>query len=60
MKSVSVSSSIGSFLFCAAWITGVALSNSALQVAGTILIPPYSFYVVAERVITTYTPELLR
>jgi hypothetical protein len=41
------------------WVTGIVLSPSLLKGAA-FFFPPYSLYVVVERVITTYAPELLK
>lgn len=41
------------------WVAGVVLSPvSNLKLASAIF-PPYSYYVLLERVISTYTPDLL-
>jgi len=42
------------------WITGVVLSPSPLLKSASFFFPPYSLYVVVERVITTYVPELIK
>jgi len=47
-------------IFIFFWIAGIVLSPNFLLKSASFFSPPYSFYVVVERVITTYTPELLK
>jgi len=42
------------------WVAGMVLSPNLLLKSAALFFPPYSLYVVVERVITTYTPELLK
>ena len=47
-------------IFILVWVTGMVLSPDLLLKGAAFFFPPYSLYVVIERVITTYTPELLK
>jgi hypothetical protein len=47
-------------IFTLVWVVGVVLSPNLLLKGVAFFFPPYSLYVVVERVITTYTPELLK
>ena len=47
-------------IFTLVWVAGMVLSPNLLLKGAAFFFPPYSIYVVVERVITTYTPELLK
>jgi hypothetical protein len=42
------------------WVMGIVLSPNLPLKGAAFFFPPYSFYVVVERVIATYVPELLK
>jgi hypothetical protein len=54
-----VSSNLSSVIFIFAWVAGVVLSPVWNLKLGAAIFPPYSYYVLLERVISTYTPDLL-
>ena len=55
----SVSSNLASVIFIFAWVAGVVLSPVWNLKLASAIFPPYSYYVLLERVISTYTPDLL-
>jgi len=50
---------LSSVIFIFAWVSGVVLSPVWNLKLGAAIFPPYSYYVLLERIISTYTPDLL-
>jgi hypothetical protein len=55
----NMKANLASVIFVFAWVAGVVLSPFWDLKLGAALFPPYSYYVLLERVISTYTPDLL-
>jgi hypothetical protein len=56
---MKVSSNLASVVFIFAWVGGVVLAPYWNLKLGAAIFPPYSYYVVLDRVISVYAPELL-
>jgi hypothetical protein len=41
------------------WVAGVVIENPFWPRMGAIVFPPYSYYVLVDRLITTYAPDLI-
>ena len=50
---------LASVIFVFAWVAGVVFAPVWNLKLGAVIFPPYSYYVLMDRVITVYTPELL-
>lgn len=47
--------SIGGLIILLLWITGVVIAKGFWMTLATIIVAPYSIYIVIERVLLTYT-----
>ncbi len=50
---------LASVIFIFAWVAGVVLSPVWNLKLASAIFPPYSYYVLLERAISIYTPDLL-
>jgi hypothetical protein len=55
---MKLSSNLASVIFVFSWVAGVVLAPVWNLKLGAAVFPPYSYYVLLERVISVYTPEL--
>jgi hypothetical protein len=56
---MKLSANFASVIFVFSWVAGVVLAPAWNLKLGAVIFPPYSYYVLLERVISVYTPELL-
>jgi len=56
---MKVPANFASVIFVFSWVAGVVLAPAWNLKLGAAVFPPYSYYVLLEKVIAVYTPELL-